>query len=462
MPHPHNPYLAGPLGRLYLRTALPIILVMGANGLLAVVDALFLGLYVGPTALAAVTLMFPAYMLMVALATLVSSGLSSVVARRLGAGDLDAARDAFAAAHGLALAAAGLLIGLFLAFGHSLTGFAAGGAGPLAELGWVYLSITVLASPLAFVLAVNSDTLRNEGRVGLMAAVSLSTSLANIALNYALIAMLEMGVAGSAVGTALAQALALAAVLTFRLRGRTALTPGVVLRRAAGRGWGEILALGAPMSLGFVGLSLGAASVIAALRMLDPPGYAETVAAYGILTRVMTFAFLPLLGLSHAMQTITGSNHGARAWGRADRSLRIALVAAGAYCAAAQIAMTVFARGIGAAFVDDAAVVAEVARILPVTVAGFVLAGPLMMVATHFQALGDARRAAVLGLAKPYAFAIPATFLLPAAMGEPGVWLAAPLADGLLLVLTLGVLAALARRGAHRWGLFAPAEGVRP
>lgn len=81
---PNNQFLEAPLGLTYARTALPIIFVMGMNGLLAVADALFLGHYVGPDALAAVTLMFPIYMLIVALATLVSSGMSSLLARHLG------------------------------------------------------------------------------------------------------------------------------------------------------------------------------------------------------------------------------------------------------------------------------------------------------------------------------------------------------------------------------------------
>ena len=81
---PANTFLDGPLGSIYIKTALPIIFVMGMSGLLAVADALFLGHYVGPEALAAVTLMFPAYMLIVALSTLVSSGMSSLLARQLG------------------------------------------------------------------------------------------------------------------------------------------------------------------------------------------------------------------------------------------------------------------------------------------------------------------------------------------------------------------------------------------
>jgi Na+-driven multidrug efflux pump len=68
---PKNTFTDGPLGTIYFKTAFPIIFVMGVNGLLNVTDALFLGWYVGPEALAAVTLMFPAFILVVALSSLV-------------------------------------------------------------------------------------------------------------------------------------------------------------------------------------------------------------------------------------------------------------------------------------------------------------------------------------------------------------------------------------------------------
>ena len=451
---PTNPYLSGPLGPLYARTALPIIFVMGMNGLLTVADALFLGHFVGARALAAVTLMFPLFMLVVALATLVASGMSSILARRLGAEDSFGAQSVFAGAHGLALLLAAGLIALDWVFGPAMARLAAGGDAELARMGTIYLGITVGFSPLMFVLSVNVDALRNEGRVGLMAAMSLLVSLANIGFNYVLIAGLGMGVAGSAYGTAAAQGLALAIIVVFRLFGQTGLRPDALIRHGLRRHWGRILALGAPQSLNFLGLALGSAAIMAALQWRAGDGYGATVSAYGIVTRVMTFAFLPLLGLGQAMQSITGTNHGARRWDRADQSLRIALVTALAYCATVQVGMSAGAHAIGAAFVADPAVIATVGRILPVILAMFFLAGPLMMIATYFQTIGDAPRAALLGLAKPYLFAIPLTFGLAAWFGEPGIWRAGPVAELLLLALTAAVLSRRARQTGLRLGLF--------
>ncbi|MDF1727330.1 MAG: MATE family efflux transporter [Sulfitobacter sp.] len=459
---PPNTFTDGPLGTIYLKTALPIIFVMGMNGLLSVADALFLGIYVGPDALAAVTLMFPIYMLVIALSTLVANGMSSLLARRLGAGDLEGAGAVFAGAHGLALFTGAILIGFFLWLGRPMALLAAGGSDELAQMGWIYLQIIVLFSPILFVLSVNSDALRNEGRVGLMAAMSLLVSVANIGFNYLLIALLDMGVAGSAYGTAAAQALAFGIILTFRVLGSTALRPAALLQHSLRSDWGRILALGAPQSLNFIGLALGSAAIIVALQWTGRPGYADTISAYGIITRVITFAYLPLLGLSFAMQTITGNNYGAGRWQRSDASLQIALCAAFLYCLLVQVTVMSLPLQIAQAFVEDGKVIAEVGRILPIMTCVFFLMGPLMMLAAYFQAIGSATKAAILGLSKAYAFSIPLTFLLPMWFGEVGIWYAGPVAEVLLLCLTALVLWQASRARQLRWGIFHGNHSARP
>ena len=462
MPDPsRNAYLDGRLSVTFAKTALPIIFVMSMNGLLTVADALFLGHYVGRQALAAVTLAFPPYMMIVAFATLVGSGMSSLLARHLGGRRIEQARIVYASAHWLALAASAVLAGLYVTVGARAMSLAAGGDAALAAQAETYIRILVFFSPLLFLLSVNSDALRNEGHVGFMAATGLLVSLGNIAFNYLLIAVLHFGVAGSAYGTVSAQALALAIVLAFRLRGRTTLRPAAVFRHFTTSGWGGILALGAPQSLGFIGVALLSSAILAALRIAGSPDYAVAVSAYGIVTRVMTFAILPVLGLSQAMQTITGNNHGAGEWRRADGSLRFALGAALLFCSSVQAFLTVFATRVGSAFVDDPQVVAKVGAILPVMLGLFLLSGPLAMVSAHFQAVGDAVRAAILGLSKIYLFAIPLTFVLALAVGEEGIWWAGPVAEAMLLVLTVLVLSGNSRRQSLRRGLFATQREAR-
>ena len=77
--------------------------------------------------------------------------------------------------------------------------------------------------------------------------------------------------------------------------------------------------------------------------------------------------------------------------------------------------------------------VSELARIMPINIALMFAAGPLFVIGGYFQALGDAKRAALIGLIKPYAFFLPLLFGLPFYFGEAGIWLAGPVSEGLLL-----------------------------
>lgn len=450
----HNTFLGGALPTLFVRTTAPIVLIMAINGLQTVIDAYFLGEFVGAAALSAVTLMFPVYMLLVALATLVAGGMASVLARRLGAADFDGARAAFVGAHTLALLLCLGLVAGFALGGAALAGWLANGSAGLARDGYRYISILIWFSPVMFVLSINADALRCEGRMGLMAAVSLVTSSANIVFNYLLIVVFDFGVAGSAAGTVAAMVMSFAAVLVFRLRASTPLKFALLPADAWRHGWREFLALGAPQSLTFLGISLGSGATIAMIQVWGGDGYTETVAAYGIATRVLTFTYLPLLGLSMALQTIAGNNFGAGLWHRSDASLRLAVLVALAYCASVQVSLLLARRTIGAVFVDDPATVAELARILPVVTAAYVVAGPLMMLAGYFQAIGDATRTAVLNLSRTYLFAIPLTVALPPLIGEQGIWLASPLAEMLALCLAVMVLAHRQAKTGRRWGVF--------
>lgn len=449
-----NRFTQGPLLAIFIRTAAPILLVMSVNGLLTVVDAVFLGIYVGPAALSAVTQVFPVYMLIVALSTLVSSGMSSILARRLGSADGQAAQAVFAGAHGLALAVSLGLIALFLVWGKPLALMAAGGSEELAAMSWIYLGITVAASPILFFLSLNTDTLRNEGLAGRMAMLSLIVSLANILCNYGLIVWLGLGVAGSALGTALAQVLALGLVAAMRLSGKTPLALALPWRGGWGAGWRDIFALGLPQSLSFTGIALVSAAILGSLQASGGADYAVTTAAYGIITRIMTFTFLPFLAMSFTLQSMVGNNFGAGLKQRSDHSLGLVLALAFAYGLCVEAILILSGQELAHVFVQDPRVTAAVGRILPVMVAMYFLAGPLMMTGAYFQALGDAPRAAVISLAKPYFFAIPLILILPRVFGAEAVWLSMPAAEILLAGVTLLVLMQTARSKKLRLGLF--------
>lgn len=451
---PDNMFLVDSLPLLFVKTASPIVLIMLVNGLFTLVDAYFLGEFVGADALTAVTLMFPLFMMLIALSTLVSNGFSSMYARLLGANKKAQAGALFWQAIILSLIICAALISLFLAVGYNIALKTANGSTLLAEMGHTYMVILILWSPLVFVLGINLDALRCEGHLLTMMFITLLSAALNIWFNYIFIVQLNLGVAGSAYGTVLAQACSLLAIVAARTQSKEPTPVQFRNFRFGYNAWVELLALGAPSSLGYLGVSLSAGATLYCLQIWSGPNYEATAGAYGIVTRLMTFTFLPLLGISMAFQTIVGNNYGAQNWSRTNNSLKVALGIALAYCALIQSGFFMARMQIGFVFVDDIAIVNEIGRILPLVSLLLFIFGPLMILGTYFQAIGDAARAAILGLPRTFMFAIPLTFLLPFIFGERGIWYSGIVSEMLMLCLTLAVLRHRSLSYGHTWGLF--------
>lgn len=449
-----NSFVDGALPTVFFKTALPIVIMMLVNGSFTLVDAYFLGEYVGAEALTAVTSVFPVFMLLVALSTLVSNGFASVMARLLGANEYEKGVEAYAQAITLSLIVCAILIVLFSLGGDALVMFVNNGSESLSQMSYIYIGLLIFFSPLNFILAINGDSLRSEGHVSFIALVSLCSVLFNGLFNYYLIVELQLGVAGSACGTVLAQAVSVLVIALFRRKQAGKLKVSVFMLSKERTHWSEFLALGAPSSLSYLGIALSSAAILFNLQIWSVSSYETTVGAYGIITRLMTFIFLPMLGISLAFQTIVGNNVGAKKLARANSSIKIALCFSLFYCVLLQSLMYVFKDSIGAVFVGDIGIQSEVARILPWTTLGLFLFGPMMILTMFFQAIGDAKRAGILGLAKIYLFALPLTFVLPYVFKEPGIWYSGPLAEFLALGLALLILYRRSTLEQHRFGLF--------
>ncbi|TDQ66560.1 putative MATE family efflux protein [Maritalea mobilis] len=451
-----NKYLTEPMGKLFLSTAAPIVMIMAVNGLFNLVDAYFLGVYVGAAALTAVTMMFPVQMLIIALSNMISNGFASIVARRFGAHDLHGAAQSFAVANLLGVGLAAILMVFFIFGGAQLVAWVTEGNDELARMAWTYMSILMFTSPLMFILSVQFDALRSEGKMAAMAIMSTGVTLFNIGFNYVFIGILDWGVAGSAWGTVAAQLLALALLMGYRMRGNSKLGFNIPPRATFMDLAKENLALGAPLSLNYLSISLVAGAVVAMLKVVDANNYEEMVGAYGIITRLMTFSFMPLLGVSMAFQSIVGNNYGGQLPLRVNTSIRVALSVAFFYALVLEIIFITQASAIADVFVDDAAMIAQVARILPILVMFYFIGAPINVLSGYFQAIGDAKRAAILSLSRNYLFGLPLLLIMPRFMGEWGVWVASPVGDVLMFILTLAVLYSVQRNRGYRFGMFLP------
>lgn len=434
-----NPFLTLPVGRLFLSNALPMAVVMSTSGLLNVVDGIFVGRFIGAQALAAVSLAFPVVMLLTALTTLTGGGMSSVLARHLGKGARREAGAVFAGAHGLALALSAALMFGALTFGPGIVSVLAAGNEPVAAPARSYLLILILGAPVQFGLGLHADALRNEGRSGHIALLSVIVNLLNVAANYVAIVVLDLGIAGSAIGTVAAQALGLMLLLLVRKRDPALLPLGIIRNASWLTGWRQILALGLPLSLSFIGMALVASTVLLAIGNTTED-HGTYVAAYGIVTRILGLAFLPQMAIALTTQSITGNNVGAGRMDRAGAARRLAIGCAFLWCLGVTLTAMLAGEMLGALFSDNQEVIMAVGAIMRPMTALYAVTGPILVIAMHFQAMGHPLRTAVLTLVKPWLLTPVLVIVLNAHSGLQGLWFAFPVADAALLLVALTIV----------------------
>ena len=428
-----NPFLTAPIGRLFWSNALPMAVVMSMGGILNVVDGIFVGRFIGPEALAAVSLAFPVAMVLTALSTLVGGGMSSLMARHLGAGDRAAAGRIFAGAHGLVLAISAGAITFWALVGVTFVEVMADEP-RVAGLAQDYLRILILGVPVQLLLGLHADALRNEGRAGVIAGLSVLVNLINIGANWLGIVVLGLGIAGSALGTVAAQGIGLTLLIAVRARSGK-LLPLSVLHQSWLVGWSRITRLGLPLCLGFIGIAVSASVVILALRLQAGADHGTLVAGYGVVTRLLGFAFLPQMAIALATQSISGNNAGAGRPDRAQAALRLAMAAGFLWCLLVALVGLIGGRAVAGWFSDDPAVATAVAQILWPMMLVYVASGPVLVLALHFQALGQPGRTAALTLVKPWLLSPALVMLLSTILGVRGIWTAFPVADAVILAL---------------------------
>lgn len=227
--------------------------------------------------------------------------------------------------------------------------------------------------------------------------------------------------------------------LVVGTRGRdNGLLPLSVLRRQIWRGaWSQIIRLGLPLCLSFMGMAVVAGIMILSLRLSAGPDYGALVAAYGVVTRLLGFAFLPQMAIALATQSIVGNNAGA---GRNDRALavlRLAMGTAFLWCLTVALIGCFAGTTLGHWFSDDPAVIAAVAAILRKMMLLYASSGPILVLALYFQALGQPGRTALLTLVKPWLLTPLLILTFSASFGVSGIWLAFPIADMIVLGLAL-------------------------
>lgn len=315
--------LEAPVLSTLLLLAGPNILVMLAQSATGLVETAFVG-RLGTDALAGMSLVFPGVMLMQMIgAGAMGGGISSAIARALGAGRRDAA-DALVlhalvinGGLGLLFTAAGLLLGpaLYRALG--------GDAGALAAA-QQYSDVVFGGALLMWVMNALASCIRGTGNMLVPALVICGGAVLLVPLSPMLIfgfgPVPRLGVAGGGVAVLLYYAAATVAFGLYLCSERSAVRLRVA--RLELRPMWDILRIGLVASL----VSLQTQIIVSVATALVGRFGTPAIAGYGVGAR-LEYLLIPLVfGFGAPLVAMVGTNIGA---GQRERALQVAWIGAG-------------------------------------------------------------------------------------------------------------------------------------
>ena len=388
----------------------------------------------GGLALTGVGVCMPIIMIISAFAALVSSGGAPRASIHLGKGETDTAERILGGCLTLQLVIPTLLTVLLVIFNRPLL-LAFGASENTIEYAAAYMGIYALGTVFVQLTLGMTAFITAQGftRISMLSVVI--GAAANIALDPLFIYGLNMGVRGAALATVLSQSLSCLWVVSFLVSKRSilrirkenlTLSPGIIL---------PCLALG---SATFV--MQASESVISVCFNSSLLGYGGDIAvgAMTILTSVMQFAQLPLLGIAQGAQPILGYNYGAKNPVRVKKTYRILLVICLTYSLVIWGLVLLFPRVFASVFTPDAALLDFTARVLPIYFFGVGIFGIQIACQMTFVSLGNAPSSVIVAVVRKFILLIPLIYTVPHLVENPtfGVYLAEPIADILAVAFT--------------------------
>ena len=303
-----------PIATLIRRMAIPAGTGFFFNTMFNVVD-IWYGGRLSTTALAAMSLSFPVFFILLAIGTGVSTGATALIGNALGRGARPEARQYVLQALSFALINAVALTAVGSALLPSIFRFM-GAQGEYLSLALSYMNVIFAGASFFLLNFVMSAILNSHGNTITYRNFLISGFFLNLALDpwfmYGGLGIPAMGLSGIAFATILIQCLG--NFYLFSQLSRTGAMESFKLGelRPQWHYYKELFGQGFPAAMNMMTVTMG----IFIITWFVGKFGQEAVAAYGIATRIEQIALLPVMGLNISTLALTAQNFGA---GRIDR-----------------------------------------------------------------------------------------------------------------------------------------------
>lgn len=428
-----NDLLKMSIGKLFIKLAVPGMIGMMAVGLYNIVDAIFIGQFIGASGVGAITIAYNIVLLNQAIIILFATGAMSLLSRSIGEKDEETIDKLFGNVL-ICVAVLSIVVTIVVCkYAVSIFQFL-GARGEILDLGVKYIRIIALGFIAGNLGPALNILIRGEGKMKAAMIIICVSTLLNIILNPVFIKVFGWGIEGAAIATVISQLVYLIGDFIYFYSGRSVIK---LSKKSFKLSFDIIPQI---LGIGFSGMLIEVMAVIQLailLKTMSSYGGNDSIIIMGMIYRVSVFSFIPMWGIGQGLQPVLGANYGAKQFNRVKKAFFSFTKIATGIAGMLWLVFMLFPKFILSWFITDSALIEYGASNFRVYLCMFVLYGFMVTAISFFQALGKAAKAAVSALGKYLLFFIPIVLLLPISAGETGVWLAVPLADFLTIILAI-------------------------
>ncbi len=416
-----------------LKYALPTILSNIFMNIYSIVDQLFVSNLLGTDALSAVSITWPLLSITLAVGVMISTGGCALVSNQMGAGDNEKARENFSffTLFSVIISAIFCVAGIIC---RKPILYAMGANDALYPLCEAYAIPIFILIPFGMVSMVLQMFFVAAGKPALGFWLSIAGGVINMVLDYVLIAVIPLGIAGAAYASAAGYILqsVIAVVFFFANRKGTLyfVRPkfnGKALIKACSNGMSEMVGMLA------VTVTMIAMNVIL-MRLVGSDG----VAAAAVILSAQTILSASYGGYIYGISPVISYHYGAANYDELRKLYRVALKTIAVMSFFTFVITFPLAKPIARIFANGSAAVTEMAvRGIFIFAAAFMLMGFNLFASGFFTALNDGKTSAILSLFRTLIFLMIPLLILPWLLGVDGVWLSMPVAEVLSILLSV-------------------------
>ena len=415
-----------------LKFAVPTIAMTVFMSFYTMVDGLFVSNLIGTNALSAINLTAPIIQLVTAISTMLATGGSAVIMKKMGEQKTDEAKEDFTF-----LILVNVIVGIvmctvgYLAMDHIFAGMnlSADVEGYCVEYLSRYLVFTVP------ILLMNNFTLYMiaSGKANLSLVCSVTGGVLNMVLDFVFVATFDMGISGAAIATGLGYSVtAVVGLFVFSrkkslLHFKKPVFRFKVLANAAANGCSEMA----------TALVTGIITMMFNWTMLHYVGE-DGVAAVTIIMYVLMFASSLYTGYSYGVAPMLSFYYGEQNHEKLKKLVALSMKVIAVISVVTVTASFMLTRPLVSVFArpDNPVYALAVTGNRICTVALFFI-GFNIFASGMFTALSNGIVSAVLAFSRSFVFMLITMIVLPLILGVNGIWLATPAAELMALALSI-------------------------